>query len=172
MSEPLATYSIVACDLDAGQWGVAVASKFLAVGAAVPAARWDVGAVATQAWANLAYRPQGLELLAEGRTAADVVEALTGKDDGREHRQLGVVDPVTALAARGGAVDEPDPVEHGEVPGHRLARDRQLLAEGRSRPLTVDEQEVEHPAPRRVSDRGPQRVVDDGRHDATPTVGA
>jgi len=86
----LVTFSIVAHA--EGQWGVAVASKFLAVGAAVPAARWEVGAVATQAWANLAYRPQGLELLAEGRTAADVVEALTGKDDGREHRQVGVVD--------------------------------------------------------------------------------
>jgi len=84
------TYSIVAHA--EGQWGVAVASKFLAVGSAVPAARWEVGAVATQAWANLAYRPQGLELLAEGRTAADVVEALTGKDEGREHRQVGVVD--------------------------------------------------------------------------------
>ena len=75
-----------------GQWGVAVASKFLAVGAAVPAARWEVGAIATQAWANLAYRPDGLALLSEGRTAADVVEALTGKDEMREHRQVGVVD--------------------------------------------------------------------------------
>jgi uncharacterized Ntn-hydrolase superfamily protein len=84
------TFSIVA-HAD-GQWGVAVASKFLAVGAAVPAARWEVGALATQAWANLAYRPDGLALLGEGRTAADVVEALTGKDDMREHRQVGVVD--------------------------------------------------------------------------------
>lgn len=84
------TFSIVA-HAD-GQWGVAVASKFLAVGSAVPAARWEVGAVATQAWANLAYRPDGLALLAEGRTAADVVEALTGRDEMREHRQVGVVD--------------------------------------------------------------------------------
>lgn len=84
------TFSIVA-HAD-GQWGVAVASKFLAVGSAVPAARWEVGAVATQAWANLAYRPEGLRLLAEGRTSIDVVEALTGKDDLREHRQVGVVD--------------------------------------------------------------------------------
>jgi uncharacterized Ntn-hydrolase superfamily protein len=75
-----------------GQWGVAVASKFLGVGALVPAARWEVGAIATQAWANLAYRPDGMALLAEGRSAADVVEALTGKDAMRDHRQLGVVD--------------------------------------------------------------------------------
>ena len=84
------TFSIVA-HADA-QWGVAVASKFLAVGAAVPAARWEVGAIATQAWANLAYRPDGLALLGEGRTAADALEALTGKDGMREHRQLGIVD--------------------------------------------------------------------------------
>jgi uncharacterized Ntn-hydrolase superfamily protein len=84
------TFSIVAHA--EGQWGVAVASKFLAVGSAVPAAQWEVGAVATQAWANLAYRPDGLALLGEGRTAADVLEALTGKDPMREHRQLGVVD--------------------------------------------------------------------------------
>lgn len=84
------TFSIVA-HAD-GQWGVAVASKFLAVGAAVPAAAWDVGAVATQAWANLAYRPDGLTLLREGRASFDVVEALTGKDEGRDQRQVGVVD--------------------------------------------------------------------------------
>jgi uncharacterized Ntn-hydrolase superfamily protein len=84
------TFSIVA-HADS-QWGVAVASKFLAVGAAVPAARWEVGALATQAWANLAYRPDGLALLGEGRTAADTLEALTGKDSMREHRQVGIVD--------------------------------------------------------------------------------
>ncbi len=84
------TFSIVAHA--EGQWGVAVASKFLAVGAAVPAARWDAGALATQAWANLAYRPDGLALLAEGRAAHDVVEKLTGTDEMRHQRQLGVVD--------------------------------------------------------------------------------
>lgn len=84
------TFSIVAHADE--QWGVAVASKFLAVGAAVPAAQWGVGALATQAWANLRYRPQGLRLLAEGGAAADVVAALTGPDEGRDQRQLGVVD--------------------------------------------------------------------------------
>ncbi|MGZ6826905.1 MAG: DUF1028 domain-containing protein, partial [Mycobacteriales bacterium] len=74
------------------QWGVAVASKFLAVGAAVPAAQFGVGAVATQSHANLAYRPDGLRLLAEGRSAQEVLDALTAADEGRDKRQAGVVD--------------------------------------------------------------------------------
>ena len=77
---------------DGTQWGVAVASKFLAVGAVVPAARYDVGALATQSWANLAYRPDGIALLEQGRTAQEVVEALTAADEQRDQRQLGVVD--------------------------------------------------------------------------------
>jgi uncharacterized Ntn-hydrolase superfamily protein len=88
----ISTYSIVGCDLEAREWGVAVQSKFLAVGAAVPAAAPEVGAIATQAWANLAYRPRGLELLDEGRSADEVVRALVAADEGRSHRQVGVVD--------------------------------------------------------------------------------
>jgi uncharacterized Ntn-hydrolase superfamily protein len=88
----ISTYSIVACDLEAGEWGVAVQSKFLAVGAVVPAAEPHVGAIATQALANVAYRPGGLALLREGYSAEDVVRSLVGADEGREHRQLGVVD--------------------------------------------------------------------------------
>jgi len=86
------TYSIVACDLDAGQWGVAVQSKFLAVGSLVPWAEPHVGAVATQAYANPRYGPEGLALLRDGLSAEDVVARLTAADEGREHRQLGVVD--------------------------------------------------------------------------------
>ena len=92
------TFSIVARDADGSQWGVAVASKFLAVGAAVPAAAHGVGAVATQAMANLAYRPAGLALLGQGRSAAEAVAALTSADEGREHRQLGIVDAAGASA--------------------------------------------------------------------------
>jgi uncharacterized Ntn-hydrolase superfamily protein len=93
MASPrVATYSIVACDLEARQWGVAVQSKFLAVGSVVPWAEPEVGAVATQAYANPRYGPDGLGLLREGRSAGEVVERLTGADDGRDHRQLGVVD--------------------------------------------------------------------------------
>jgi uncharacterized Ntn-hydrolase superfamily protein len=86
------TYSIVACDLAAREWGVAVQSKFLAVGAAVPFAVAGVGAIATQALANVAYGPDGLELLRKGQSATDVVAELTAADDGRDDRQLGVVD--------------------------------------------------------------------------------
>jgi uncharacterized Ntn-hydrolase superfamily protein len=88
----ISTYSIVACDLEAREWGVAVQSKFLAVGAAVPAAEPEVGAIATQAWANLAYHPDGLALLRDGYSADEVVQTLVGADEGRGNRQLGVVD--------------------------------------------------------------------------------
>jgi uncharacterized Ntn-hydrolase superfamily protein len=88
----VATYSIAACDLDAQQWGVATQSKFLAVGSVVPWAEPHVGAIATQAYANPRYGRDGLELLREGLGAAEVVERLTDADDGRDHRQLGVVD--------------------------------------------------------------------------------
>src|SRR6476660_4803450 len=93
MAEPLvATYSIAACDLGAGQWGVATQSKFLAVGSIVPWAEPEVGAIATQAYANPRYGPDGLALLREGLPAAAVVERLTSADEVRDHRQLGVVD--------------------------------------------------------------------------------
>ena len=91
-SPVVATYSIAACDLDAQQWGVAVQSKFLSVGSVVPWAEPDVGAIATQAYANPRYGPNGLALLREGLSAAEVVERLTAEDDGRDARQLGVVD--------------------------------------------------------------------------------
>jgi uncharacterized Ntn-hydrolase superfamily protein len=86
------TYSIAACDLEARQWGVATQSKFLAVGSVVPWAEPSVGAIATQAYANPRYGPNGLTLLREGLAASDVVERLTAADDGRDHRQLGIVD--------------------------------------------------------------------------------
>jgi len=93
MAEPVvATYSLVACDLEAGQWGVAVQSKFLAVGSVVPWAEPHVGAVATQAYANPRYGPDGLALLRQGLAADEVVRRLTEADDGRDERQLGVVD--------------------------------------------------------------------------------
>jgi uncharacterized Ntn-hydrolase superfamily protein len=88
----VATYSIVACDLPAGQWGVAVQSKFLAVGAVVPWAEPHVGAIATQSYANPRYGPDGLALLREGRSADEVIESLTAADEGRAERQVGVVD--------------------------------------------------------------------------------
>ena len=88
----VSTYSLVACDLAAGQWGVAVQSKFLAVGSVVPWAEPGVGAIATQAYANPRYGPDGLALLRQGLEAEEVVRRLTDADDGRNERQLGVVD--------------------------------------------------------------------------------
>jgi uncharacterized Ntn-hydrolase superfamily protein len=90
--EPISTYSIVACDLHAGQWGVAVQSKFLAVGSVVPWAEPHVGAIATQSYANPRYGPDGLALLRTGRSAEETIETLTVADDGRAQRQVGVVD--------------------------------------------------------------------------------
>lgn len=91
------TFSIVGhlvdpADGETVSLGVAVASKFLAVGAAVPAAAAEVGAIATQAFANLAYRPDGLQLLREGRSARETLDALTAADEGRDQRQAGIVD--------------------------------------------------------------------------------
>jgi len=88
------TFSIVARSADGHAHGVAVASKFLGVGAAVPAARAGVGAVATQSYANLAYRPQTLALLRTGVSAANTVRALVAGDGGPvAQRQVGVVGP-------------------------------------------------------------------------------
>src|ERR671934_1212979 len=92
MGSLVATYSIAACDFEAQQWGVATQSKFLAVGSVVPWAEPGVGAIATQAYANPRYGPDGLALLREGLGAEEVVERLTAADEGRDHRQLGVVD--------------------------------------------------------------------------------
>jgi uncharacterized Ntn-hydrolase superfamily protein len=95
---PVATYSIVAADLDAGEWGVAVQSKFLAVGAVVPWAAAGVGAVATQSYANPRYGPDGLDLLRSGLSPEEVADRLTREDDGRAKRQVGVVDARGAAA--------------------------------------------------------------------------
>jgi uncharacterized Ntn-hydrolase superfamily protein len=93
------TYSLVACDLERGEWGVGVASKFLAVGSLVAWAEPHVGALATQAWARVSYGPDGLALLRSGLSAEAVVERLTAADSGRAHRQLGVVDGIGRAAS-------------------------------------------------------------------------
>ena len=91
-SVTVATYSLVACDLERREWGVGVESKFFAVGSLVGAAEPEVGAIASQALANPRYRGDGLELLRRGLHADDVVARLTAGDEGREQRQLGIVD--------------------------------------------------------------------------------
>lgn len=91
------TFSIVAYSPDEDSWGVAVASKFLAVGAYVPWAQAGVGAVATQSYVNTTFGPHGLELMASGFTAQEALDRLIAEDEGRESRQVGLVD------ARGGS---------------------------------------------------------------------
>ena len=88
----IATFSIVAFDPQTDSLGVAVQSKFLAVGSVVPWARAGVGALATQAMANYNYGPRGLDLMSDGNTAEQTFEALTSSDENREHRQVGVLD--------------------------------------------------------------------------------
>ena len=134
------TFSIVALDPAAQAWGVAVASKFLAVGALVPWGRAGVGAIATQALANLSYGPDGLGLLARGLPAAEVVRRLTEADSGREHRQLGVVDAggraatytgASCLAWAGGKTGEGVAVQGNILTGPEVV-DAMLAAWGRA----------------------------------------
>ncbi|OLF17170.1 DUF1028 domain-containing protein [Actinophytocola xanthii] len=93
------TFSVVGFSGAEESWGVAVATRFLAVGAMVPAAEFGVGALATQALTNMAYRAEGLASLREGRGAQEVVDTLVKGDDRREERQLGVVDRDGVAAA-------------------------------------------------------------------------
>lgn len=88
----VATFSIVGYDPRTKEWGIAVQSKFLAVGAVVPWARANVGAIATQSYANTKYGPDGLELLAQGKSAQEVLEILIEGDPEYRVRQVGIVD--------------------------------------------------------------------------------
>ena len=98
-SRIVATFSIVARDTENGDLGVAVQSKFLAVGSVVSWANANAGAIATQALANIGYGPHGLALLEAGASADETLARLIGEDDGRDHRQLGVVDRLGGAAA-------------------------------------------------------------------------
>ena len=127
MARPVATYSLCACDLDAGQWGVVTQSKFLAVGSIVPWAEPGAGAIATQSFANWRYGPDGLALLRQGLTATEVVERLTSADDDREQRQLGIVD------AHGGSATFTGSGCHGWAGGrngHGYAAQGNILVSG------------------------------------------
>ena len=88
----ISTFSIVARDPATGEMGVAVQSKFIAVGSVVPYAKAGVGAIATQALGNTRYGPVGLELLSKGRTSQEVIRLMTTADPRRAHRQVGVMD--------------------------------------------------------------------------------
>jgi uncharacterized Ntn-hydrolase superfamily protein len=124
---PITTFSIVAYDPHRREWGVAVQSKFLAAAAVVSWARAEAGAVATQSYANLTYGPRGLEMMARGTPARETVEALTGEDDGRASRQVGVVDKV----GRASAFTGPDcPAWAGHVVGDGFACQGNILIPG------------------------------------------
>ena len=91
-NKPIATYSIVAFDPATGDLGIAVQSKFFGVGSVVPWAKAGVGAVATQSYANTSYGPNGIKLMAEGKTPEQALKILTDTDPGRDLRQVGMVD--------------------------------------------------------------------------------
>jgi len=97
------TFSIVGYDPEKEEWGIAVQSKFLAVGCAVPWARAGVGAVATQSLANTSYGPRGLAMMEEGIPAEEVIARLTEEDEDRALRQVGVVDAKGNAASFTGA---------------------------------------------------------------------
>src|SRR4051812_46515380 len=106
MQEPLplphvATFSIVAYDPAAQEWGVTVASRYFSVGAVVPWAEAGVGAIATQANVNVGYGPRGLELLRQGLSAKQVLERLQAEDkfDGKDGRQIAIIDAKGNIAA-------------------------------------------------------------------------
>ncbi|HLZ22666.1 MAG TPA: DUF1028 domain-containing protein [Ktedonobacterales bacterium] len=89
---PVNTFSIVGFDPATGDLGVAIQSKFLAVGAVVPWAKAGIGAIATQSWANTSFGPRGLELLAAGSSPEETIATLTEADDRAQQRQVGIVD--------------------------------------------------------------------------------
>jgi len=99
---PVATYSIVARDPETGELGVAVQSHWFSVGPTVPWAEAGVGAVATQSFVKVSYGPEGLALMRGGASAPDALEQLTGADDGREVRQVAMIDAAGHVAARTG----------------------------------------------------------------------
>src|ERR1700746_2703684 len=96
------TWSIIARDQGTGQFGIAVASRFFAVGALVPRVKSRIGAIATQALVNAFFGTEGLRLLEQGATAPEVVSAVTAADAGRDHRQVHVMDSQGRIAAHTG----------------------------------------------------------------------
>jgi len=130
------TFSIVAYDAGAGEWGVAVASKVLAAGYVAPWAKAGVGAVATQAYANLDYGIDGLSLLEKGLSAREVLERLRGEDDDRERRQVAIVDAAgdvavftgdETLAWSGHIAGDGYSVQGNILAGEEVAREERFL---------------------------------------------
>jgi uncharacterized Ntn-hydrolase superfamily protein len=144
----VATFSIVGFDPQTGDLGVAVQSKFLAVGAVVPFARAGVGAVATQSWANTSYGPRGLDLLAAGKSPDDAIAALTSADDRPQQRQVGVVDAQGRSASFTGASCYP--WAGGMTGSHFAAQGNILVGEGTVRALAETFQRAQGSLARRL----------------------
>ena len=118
ITEPFGTFSIVAFDPENGDLGVAVASKYLAVGSVVPWAKAGVGAIATQSWANTSYGTKGLDMLQKGMSPKEVLENLIESDEKRSHRQVGIVDALGASVSYTG-----EEAEQWKCPkGHRFGK--------------------------------------------------
>ena len=98
LRDVITTFSIVGVNPESEELGIAVQSKFLAVGSAVPWAKAGVGAVATQSWANTSFGPRGIELLEKGRSPREALDIMLAEDDGREYRQVGIVDAAGSSA--------------------------------------------------------------------------
>jgi uncharacterized Ntn-hydrolase superfamily protein len=122
------TFSIVACDLEENAWGVAVASKFPAVGAVVPWVQADAGAVATQSFANTSYGPRGLALMGTGLSAQETLQRLLEDDPDQELRQVGLVDAKGGSATFSGSGCF---AWAGGVSGHGYAIQGNILANDR-----------------------------------------
>jgi len=123
-ANPVATFSIVGCDPEAGELGIAVQSKFFAVGSVVPWAKAGVGAIATQAFANTTFGPLGLSLLENGGRPVTVLRAMLDSDGGRAQRQVGIVDAHGESAAHTG--DECQPWA-GHVTGENFSAQGNIL---------------------------------------------
>ncbi len=128
----VSTFSLVARDPATGEHGIVVASKYLAVGSAVPFANASVGAVATQSFVNVEFGPKGLALLAKGIEPAKAVEELLKEDEGREIRQLGIVDEKNPPAAFTGSKCLP-------WAGHKLGKDYAAQGNLLAGPQVIDD---------------------------------
>ncbi len=136
-----ATFSIVAYDPIQNEWGVAVQSKFMAVGAVVPWARAGAGAVATQSYANVAYGPQGLDLMEHGMPASQAVQKLTDNDEGRDLRQVGMVDRSGQAASFTGKGCY---AWAGHIVGNGFACQGNILIPGTVEAIAVDFEQARH----------------------------
>jgi uncharacterized Ntn-hydrolase superfamily protein len=137
------TFSLAACDLDRREWGVAVASRFLAVGALSAWAEPEA-AVATQSWIKASYGPDGLALLVTGASAGETLERLLADDDGRERRQVGIVDREgrTAAYTGSGCLDWA-----GQRKGRGYTAQGNMLASGETLAALAETFESSAPAP-------------------------